>query len=89
LKQERDLARRSVLESILAEQEAKLPPDDSLDRIRQWRMKATELHAIADQMKDSSAQDSLRRTARSYDRIADAAEARLSGGQSTPTKDAG
>jgi hypothetical protein len=66
-----------------------LAQEAGLDRIRQWRMKAEELRTAADQMKDLSAQDSLRRTATTYDKLANDEEARLKGGQSAPTKDAG
>jgi hypothetical protein len=86
-KPEPDPERRSILEEILAEQEAKLPADG--DRIRRWRMKAEELHVIADQMADASAQASLRRTAGTYDKLAVDAEARSTGTQPAPTKDAG
>ena len=58
-------------------------------RLMQWRMKSAELRAVADQMHDASAQESLRRTARSHDRIANAAGARLAGQRTAPTKDAG
>lgn len=87
LKQERNPERRSILESILVEQEAKLPADR--DRIRQWRMKAEELRTVADQMADSRAQDTLRRTATTYDKLAADAEARLTGQPPAPTRETG
>lgn len=40
-------------------------------RARQWRLKADELRACADQMKTPHAQQSLRRLANSYDALAD------------------
>lgn len=88
LTKERNPGRRSVLENLLLQQEAELPADNP-DRIRQWRMKAEELRTAADQVTEFAARDSLRRVARTYDKLANDAEARLGGGQSAPAKDAG
>jgi hypothetical protein len=52
------------------------------DRARQWRMKAEELRAVADQMHNPTAQESFRRMAATYDRLAE----RLEGGY-VSTKD--
>ena len=87
LKRERNPETRSILETMLAELEARLPADG--DRIRQWRMKAAELRAVADQLTHPSTRDAFRRTAMTYDRLASGAEARLTGGQSVPAQDAG
>jgi hypothetical protein len=40
------------------------------DEIRQWRLRAAELRAIADQFHVPSAQDGLRRVAEVYERLA-------------------
>jgi hypothetical protein len=54
------------------------PPAVSERRqIEAWRKRAEELRTIADQFGVPSAQDSLRRTAASFDMLADNAEARL------------
>src|SRR5690349_7271074 len=85
LKQERNPERRSTLEALLAEQEGRLPGDGA-DRIEQWRMKAEELRTVADQLTHPSTQDAFRRTATTYDKLANDAEARMTGQRAAPTK---
>jgi hypothetical protein len=58
---------------------------DMRSQIRAWRRRAEELRMTADQFEVPSAQDSLRRAARNYDRLADHAEGLLGG--SPPEKD--
>jgi hypothetical protein len=50
---------------------------DSADKIRTWRMKATEVRALATTMEHGADRDHLLRVAESYDITACQAEARL------------
>ena len=86
-KQEPNPERRSILEDILAEQEAKIPADRN--RIRHWRMKAEELRAVANQLTNPSTQDAFRHTAATYEKLANDAEARSTGQRPAPTKETG
>jgi hypothetical protein len=58
--------------------------DQRLSDIRALRMRAEELRAVADQFIVPSAQDSLRRAAANYDKLADHAAAQLAGRASYP-----
>jgi hypothetical protein len=58
-------------------------------QIRAWRMRAEELRATAYQFAVPSAQDSLRRAAANYDKLADHVEALWAGQRSTPSDKAG
>jgi hypothetical protein len=49
------------------------------DQIKQWRLRAEELRTTADHFEVPSAQESLRRAADDYDKLADDAEAALTG----------
>jgi hypothetical protein len=74
--------------------ETQIDPDQPADRvlaerIKRWRMRAAELHAAADQFVIPSAQERLRGTATYYERLADQAEAKLSGKPAAPTEEAG
>jgi hypothetical protein len=53
--------------------------DERYRDIDQWRMRADELRATADQFVIQSAKDSLNAAATNYDKMADRAEARLAG----------
>jgi hypothetical protein len=46
-------------------------------QIKRWRQRAEELRLVADQFSIPSAQETMRRTARSYEQLADHAEALL------------
>ena len=59
------------------------------ERIRLWRLRAEEMRATADHFVIPSAEDSLRRAAANYDRLADTAEAILSGRQPKPSSETG
>jgi hypothetical protein len=59
------------------------------DRIKRWRMRAVELRAVADQFVTPSAQAGLHSAATYYERLADQAEAKLSGKPAPPTEEAG
>ncbi len=50
------------------------------ERIRNWRLRAEELRAVAEAMKDDVARDGILSGAASYDKMADEAEARLERG---------
>jgi hypothetical protein len=52
---------------------------DRRSQIRVWRMRAEELRSTADQFEVPSAQDSLRRAAANYDKMAEHAEALVTG----------
>ncbi len=52
---------------------------DRRSQVRVWRMRAEELRSTAEQFGVPSAQDSLRRAAANYDKMADHAEALLTG----------
>jgi hypothetical protein len=52
---------------------------DETQSIRRWRMKADELKAAAENMTDRLARIGLLNAARSYDEMANHAEARLQG----------
>lgn len=88
------------LEAQLANALAAVPTETQIDpaqpadtvlaeRIKRWRMRAAELHAVADQFVIPSAQERLRGTATYYERLADQAEAKLSGKPGAPTEEAG
>ncbi len=47
-----------------------------LAQVKRWRMQAEEIRTYADNTRDLSARDSLRRVAADYDRLADRAEQR-------------
>jgi hypothetical protein len=55
------------------------PKQQRQARSGQWRMRAEELRATADQFEVPSAQESLRRAVANYDKLADHAEALLIG----------
>ena len=63
--------------------------DISWENIRRWRARAKELRALADQFTIPSAQDGIRRAAAKYDKLADDAEGRLTGGPPPPANDCG
>lgn len=73
----------SLLQAIAGE------PAEQRDRIKRFRLRAVELRAIADQFVVPSAQEGLRRAAANYDRMADDAEALLSGKRTAPSSKAG
>jgi len=50
---------------------------ETRDRIKRWRQRAEELRTAADQFREPSAQEPLRRAAGSYDQMADFAEVLL------------
>jgi hypothetical protein len=88
------------LEAQLADALAAVPTETQIDtvrpadavlaeRIKKWRMRAAELHAVADQFLVPSAQGQLRSAATYYERLADRAEAKLSGKPALPTEEAG
>lgn len=52
---------------------------DACSRIKAWRRRAEELRTTADQFQVPSAQESLREAAANYDKLADEAEAALTG----------
>lgn len=54
---------------------------DGLERIRRWRMKAEEIRTTAEGFSDGSARQHLHGSARTYEALANAAEARLERGQ--------
>lgn len=62
---------------------------DTWDDVRRWRRQAEELRTVADQFVVPSAQAALRRAADNYDKLADEAEARLTGRPSPPGEEAG
>ena len=51
--------------------------DDSLQRIRRWRMKAEELRTAGQDFTDNRGRNYLLHAAESYEALADAAQARL------------
>ena len=53
--------------------------EETQHRIKRWRQRAEELRLVADQFAIPSAQETMRRTARSYEQLADHAEALLEG----------
>lgn len=55
---------------------------------RQWRSKAEEYRAVADQTRNPSAQDSYRRMAQTYDHLAEQLEARAAGAAATKEAEA-
>jgi len=52
-------------------------PDEELQRIKRWRARAEEVRVNADQMRDSTARQTLLRVAEQYDLLADSAERQL------------
>jgi hypothetical protein len=72
-----DDATRRMVEKLLAENTADL--DKQRSQMRAWRRRAEELRTTADNFTIPSAQESLRRAAANYDRMADHAEALLAG----------
>lgn len=62
---------------------------DNREDVRRWRLRAEELRALADQFLLPSAQDALRRAAANCDKLADAAEARLTGRPPFESEDVG
>ena len=77
---------RNVVEQLMRQQKAE--PIDT-ERIRAWRLRAEELRTAADNFSVPSAQDSLRRAAANYDRIADTAERSLGLRPPAPSDKAG
>lgn len=61
-------------------------PGSRPDQFRRWRDRANELRMIADQARLPETQDTLRRVAANYDRLADDAEAKLTNVR-RPSKD--
>ena len=61
---------------------------ETRDRINKWRQRAEELRTAADQFREPSAQESLRRAGRNCEQMADYAEAILKG-KPTPHEKAG
>lgn len=78
---------RATVQSLLSEEQAVV--DDKHRRTRQWRMRAEELRATAEQFQVPSARDTLLRAAANYDQLADQAEGRLTAYRSSPGKEAG
>jgi hypothetical protein len=70
-------------------QERKVPPDEERRQIEAWRRRAEELRGTADQFRLPSAQEPLQRTAANLDKLADHAEAMLTGKSKTPGAETG
>jgi hypothetical protein len=70
---------RQLLAEVLSVELQAMTAPGVRDRITQWRMRAQELRTTADQFQVPSAQDSIRRAADHYDKLADDAEAVLAG----------
>jgi len=70
---------RHLLAEVLGDEPQLMTAPGARDRITQWRMRAEELRTTADQFQVSSAQESLRKAAANYDKLADDAEAVLAG----------
>jgi hypothetical protein len=70
---------RRLLAEVLGEEPRAMTAPGVRDRIMQWRMRAVALRTTADEFEVPSAQESLRRAAADYDRLADDAEAVLTG----------
>jgi hypothetical protein len=62
---------------------------DTRGQIKRWRMRVEEILTTADQCTVPSLQESLRRAAANYDKLADNAEAQLVGRPSAPSDKAG
>lgn len=62
---------------------------DARAQVRAWRVRAQELRMTADSFAVPSAQETLRRMAANYDRVADHAEARLFGDAAASQDEAG
>ena len=58
-------------------------------RIKRWRQKAEELRTIADQFTNPSTQQTMRRVAADYEKLADDGEARISGRPPASSEKAG
>ncbi|HZU89157.1 MAG TPA: hypothetical protein VE993_07855 [Stellaceae bacterium] len=52
---------------------------DTWEKVKRWRARAEELHTIADQFRNATHREELRRIADTYERLANDAEARLIG----------
>jgi hypothetical protein len=66
---------RATVDALLSEETKAL--DKKMREIMAWRMRAEELRTTADQFVIPSAQESIRRAAFNYDKLADHAEAQL------------
>src|SRR5215831_16864108 len=63
--------------------------DEQEKRVKRWRQKAEELRTIADQFANPSTQQTLRRVAADYEKLADDGEARILGQPPASTEKAG
>ena len=80
---------RHLLAEVLGDEPQVMTAPGVRDRITQWRMRAEELRTTADQFQVSSAQESLRKAAANYDKLADDAEALLKGRRPATDEEAG
>lgn len=80
---------RHLLAEVLGNELQAMTAPGVRDRITQWRMRAEELRTTADQFQVPSAQESLRKAAANYDKLADDAEALLTGRRPVTDEKAG
>jgi len=80
LKTEKDESKRRILEKLISDEEAKLPPGTSrastrLDNARRWQMRAEEYRTVPDATRNPSARSTYLRLAQTYEAMANRADA--------------